>query len=108
VYAPSWDVPSQAAGKPLRLTASGHTFEHKYAPAKGQTMAAATPIKLHVPDMSCGHCKAAVEKAVAAVDAKADLKVNLIDRTIDVATIVPIGSIRAALEGAGYRSEPAA
>lgn len=33
--------------------------------------------KLNVPGMSCGHCKAAVEKAVAGVDPGAHVDVDL-------------------------------
>ncbi|WP_240686432.1 heavy-metal-associated domain-containing protein [Aliiroseovarius marinus] len=31
----------------------------------------------HVPDMSCGHCKAVIEKAVLAEDAQAELVFDL-------------------------------
>jgi copper chaperone len=40
--------------------------------------------KLNVPKMSCGHCKAAIEKAVADVDADARVSVDLENRTVSI------------------------
>ena len=48
---------------------------------------------LSVPEMSCGHCKATIESALAAVGAKADF--DLENREIEVSGL-------AALKSAGY------
>ncbi len=57
---------------------------------------------LNVPDMSCGHCKAAIEKAVNALDAGAQLGFDLEKRTVSVESALPIDSILAALKAEGY------
>lgn len=55
-----------------------------------------------VPDMSCGHCKAAIEKALGPLDGDIDLEFDMDAREVDVETTAPIEGILAALEGAGY------
>ena len=40
--------------------------------------------KFNVPDMSCGHCKRAVEDAIASVDAGATVRVDLETRKVEV------------------------
>lgn len=59
-------------------------------------------MKLKVPDMSCGHCKAAVEQAIAAVGARAS--VDLEAREVEVSGL-PEATVLAALKGAGYEAE---
>ena len=59
-------------------------------------------MKLSVPDMSCGHCKAAVEKAIAAQDAGARVTVDLETRTVEVASTVALETLLAALAAEGY------
>lgn len=58
--------------------------------------------RINVPDMSCGHCKAAVEKAVASVAPAASVSVNLTSRSIDVSDGAPIASVLNALAAEGY------
>ncbi|NNU80463.1 heavy-metal-associated domain-containing protein [Halovulum dunhuangense] len=58
----------------------------------------------HVPDMSCGHCKAAIEKALHALDPNAAVRVDLSARTVSVETPQTEASILAALKGAGYEA----
>ncbi len=41
-------------------------------------------MKFYVPDMSCGHCKAAVEAAVIKLDPTADITVDLTAKTVTV------------------------
>ena len=61
-----------------------------------------------VPEMSCGHCKAAIEKAVAGVDASAVVAVDLDSRTVKVDSSADIGALQAAMKTAGYESSVAA
>ncbi len=63
---------------------------------------------LKVPEMSCGHCKAAVEKAVASVDAQARVYVDLENRTVEVETSAGNGALIAALKEEGYEATVAA
>lgn len=55
-----------------------------------------------VPDMSCGHCKSAVETALRKVDAGADVVVKLEENEVWVASRVPDADLIAALAAAGY------
>jgi copper chaperone len=57
---------------------------------------------LSVPDMSCGHCKATIESALAAVGARVDF--DMAARRITVAGL-PQVTVLAALKGAGYAAE---
>ena len=59
-------------------------------------------MRFTLPDMSCGHCRGAVEKAVAGVDPAAEITVGLSDRTVDIRTTRPQGEIAEALRAAGY------
>ena len=59
-------------------------------------------MKLSIPDMSCGHCKAAVEKVIAAQDAGASVIVDLTSRTVEVASTAAPEAILAALAAEGY------
>ena len=65
-------------------------------------------MKLSIPDMSCGHCKATVERTIAAVDPAAKVTVDLASRTADVTTGATAEAILAALRAEGYPATPAA
>ena len=41
-------------------------------------------ITLLVPGISCGHCKASIEGAVASMDGVARVEVSVIERSVDV------------------------
>lgn len=57
---------------------------------------------LSIPDMSCGHCKAAVEAALASVVPDAPVSVDLALRQAKVAPDAPVPALLAALAEAGY------
>lgn len=61
-------------------------------------------LKLSVPEMSCGHCKAAVEKAVASIDAQAGVDFDLQARTVQVTSAASADSLIAALKAEGYEA----
>jgi copper chaperone len=59
-------------------------------------------MKLSIPDMSCGHCKAVVEKTIIDLDSGADVAVDLASRTAKVTTSLSEGAILNALSAEGY------
>ena len=58
--------------------------------------------EFHVPEMSCGHCKAAIENAVASVDPNAEVEVDLDTRRVRVTTASATGALLDAMKTAGY------
>lgn len=59
-------------------------------------------MKLSIPDMSCGHCKAVVERAILAEDAAARVAVDLDSRTAEVTSRATPEAVLAALDAVGY------
>ncbi len=59
---------------------------------------------LNVPKMSCGHCKATIEKAVAGVDADASISVDLENRTVSIESKLDDAALIDALKAGGYES----
>ncbi len=60
--------------------------------------------KLSVPGMSCGHCKATVEKSVVGIDADAQVDVDLESRTVVVESSVTDAALIDALKAGGYEA----
>lgn len=58
--------------------------------------------RLSVPDMSCGHCKASIEAAIARLDSAAGVKVDLAGRTVEVDSNTPAPALIAALDEIGF------
>ena len=65
-------------------------------------------IEFHVPDMSCGHCVAAITRALQALDPGARVQAELPERRIRVDSARPAETLRQALEDAGYPPAPGA
>jgi len=65
-------------------------------------------MKFHVPDMSCGHCKAAVEAAVHTLDPTADITVDLTAKTVTIVGTVSRSDILNALAAKGFPATLAA
>lgn len=62
-------------------------------------------ITLSVPDISCGHCKTAIEGAVSALDGVARAEVTIDARTVDVGydgSEATMKAIITAIEDQGY------
>lgn len=59
-------------------------------------------MKLSIPDMSCAHCKATVERAIIELDSRADVAVDLARKTAEVRTTAPAEAILNALKAEGY------
>lgn len=55
-----------------------------------------------VPDMSCGHCTAAIEKAVQAIDPTATVSCELGTRTVAVESFLSDRAVSEAIRNAGY------
>ena len=62
-------------------------------------------LKLKVPEMSCGHCAATIEKAVKSVDPTARVQVNLSEKTVTVQTQEQDEKISDVVRSAGYDNE---
>lgn len=62
-------------------------------------------LKLKVPEMSCGHCAATIEKAVRSVDPAARLAIDVGAQTVAVETRAEPAAVREAIRFAGYETE---
>lgn len=58
----------------------------------------------NVPEMSCGHCKAAIEKSVAAADPASDVAIDIDGRTVQVQSGLDDAALLAAIKDAGYEA----
>ena len=63
--------------------------------------------KLSIPDMSCGHCKATVEKTLKTLDPAASLDFDMPARTVAVQSTAAVDAMRTALKAAGYEAAAA-
>lgn len=63
-------------------------------------------VTLRVPDMSCGHCVAAVSTAVGEVAGVSDVDVDLDTKRVEVeGEGLEVAAISKAIQGAGYEPE---
>ena len=60
----------------------------------------------HIPEMSCGHCKATVEKTIHALDPKARIDFDMKARRISLDSRTEAEKVQQALAAAGYRATP--
>jgi copper chaperone len=68
-----------------------------------------TDITLSVPDISCGHCKSAIEAAVAPMDGVASAEVTIDEKTVAVSfdpDAVDLNTIITAIDDQGYEVDP--
>ncbi|PRY24402.1 copper chaperone [Aliiruegeria haliotis] len=63
-------------------------------------------MRFNVPEMSCGHCTAAIETALKMLDASADVTCDLEARIVSVTTTQPPEAIRTALDEVGFEATP--
>lgn len=61
-----------------------------------------------LPDMSCGHCVAAITEALKGADAQAVVSIDRDSKTADVGSILPREALVAVLTEAGYPPAPGA
>lgn len=65
-------------------------------------------MKFSVPEMSCGHCTSAIEKAIKAADASAAVACDLSTRTVSVESGLSADRLAEAMKTAGYESRAVA
>ncbi|WIV52419.1 heavy-metal-associated domain-containing protein (plasmid) [Marivivens sp. LCG002] len=58
--------------------------------------------RFHIANMTCGHCKASVEKAVTALDDDAELDFDMETREVEIDSTASKSAILSALDAAGY------
>lgn len=59
-------------------------------------------VEFKLPDMTCGHCAATVKRTVQALDAGAEVLVDLPTHVVRIDTQVDEATLRAALTDEGY------
>lgn len=64
--------------------------------------------ELKVDGMTCGGCAASVTRALQALDAKADVSVDLPGKTVKVNTTAPLEAVKSTIEDAGFEVTGAA
>lgn len=62
---------------------------------------------LSIPDMSCGHCKAAIEAAILKLDPTASVTVDLTTRHAKVTSTQPVEALINALDSVGFPAQAA-
>lgn len=62
-------------------------------------------MKFKVPGMSCGHCKASIEKAIAGLDSSARTDVDLDGKTVEVQTDRDEAQVAQAIRAAGFEAQ---
>jgi len=60
--------------------------------------------KFTVPEMSCGHCTAAIEKGIKSADQAAEVACDLSDHSVAVQSTLGSDAILAAIKEAGYEA----
>jgi len=61
----------------------------------------------HVPGITCGHCKSAIESEVGALEGVDSVVVDIDSRQVAVVGSAGDDTIRAAIVEAGYEADPA-
>lgn len=62
--------------------------------------------RFNLPDMSCGHCVAAITEALQEVDDQARIDIDRETKTAQVDSTLPRATLAAALAEAGYPPAP--
>lgn len=58
--------------------------------------------RFDVPDMSCGHCTAAIEKSIKAIDPAAKVSCDLGNKSVEVDSFLSERAVSEAIRDAGY------
>lgn len=62
-------------------------------------------ITIRINDMTCGGCAKRIQRAIAAVDAHAQVEVSIVQRLLRVSSTMLSGALLAAIRDAGYTPE---
>jgi copper chaperone len=62
---------------------------------------------LSIPDMSCGHCKAAIEAAILKLDPSAHVVIDMPNRRASITSSQPDAALIKALDSVGFPARPA-
>jgi copper chaperone len=62
-------------------------------------------LKLKVPQMTCGHCAATIEKAVKSLDPSAKVQADLGTKIVTVETVSDETGVKDVIKAAGYDNE---
>ena len=62
--------------------------------------------KFSVPEMTCGHCTAAIKDGILKADEGADLRFDLADHSVEIESVLDQPALLAALKSAGYEAKP--
>ena len=62
-------------------------------------------MKFHVPEMSCSHCTATIEKNIRAKDPAADITTNLETRLVSVISYLPLADVQQSIADTGYEAK---
>ena len=65
-------------------------------------------IRFQVNDMTCGHCAATITKAVKALDAAAQITIDLPSHQVQIESVKPPQQIEAVIRDAGFSPQGAA
>ncbi len=60
--------------------------------------------KFNVPDMSCGHCTAAIEKEIKGADQAANVSCDLSDQSVTIQSHLTPDALLAVIKQAGYEA----
>ena len=63
-------------------------------------------MEFKVPDMSCGHCTAAIETSVKSADPAASVDCDLGERRVRIESTLSAEQVGAAIRDAGYDAQP--
>jgi len=66
-----------------------------------------TTLKLHIPDMTCGHCVKTLTEAVQRLSPQATLQADLGTHAVEIGGVPDEAAALAAIRQAGYTPEPA-
>lgn len=65
-------------------------------------------IRFEVPEMSCGHCATAIDKAIKSIDPTAKVAYDLKSSIVQVDSFLSERALAEAIRGAGYEVKTAA
>ena len=63
-------------------------------------------MRFDIPDMSCGHCVATIEKAITSVDPSASFRPDLGSHSAEIDTALEPDALARILADAGYPATP--